>query len=504
MNEQLLTKDEPLTTWPEEEKGDKTPYANHTPELVADSLGNEIEDKPTPFPLDVLPPVLRNLAEQSANVFQVPVEMPAMVALGALAGAMGKSHELAGVSNGTKGYGNLYIIVAAEIGTGKGAVTKQIMAPILEENKRLIEHFKKEVLPEIISEKKINEAKSKFLLEQAKKAEGQELEDLKREIQKCERKLAIASISTDSPSYIASNATSEALASLLARSGETALVFSPEGGGVLRVMGGLYRSDGKSDYDLLLSGYSSEPFRQDRQTRGTVDIKPTISMVLMVQPSIVHEVLGNPEALERGLIARCLLVNASGPIAEDDGIEREIQEDVAQEWDELIKDCLDLRERDPIGVSCTDEAREALRKYHNETVSLRNGNLNDVQGQLSRCRENASRLALCVAVASRGISVNEVILEDAEAGIAIHRWTVDRLLRLLQASRHKRTREMATRLQELLLESGGQKRLRDLVKSNNFKEVEIEAICRTYPKLFGIEKLEANGRPSRVVKVLNR
>lgn len=486
----------------DEKKLDETPYANHPPELVADSLSNEIEDNPTPFPLDALPPVLRRLTEQTACVFQVPVEMPAMMALGALAGAMGKSHELSGVSNGTMGYGNLYVIVAAEIGTGKGAVAKQIMAPLLEENRRLVERFKEEVLPGILTEKKINEAKLKDLIQKAAKTEGQELDDLKRETNKCECNLARVDASTEPPSYISSDATSEALASLLARSGETILIYSPEAGSVLRVMGGRYRSDGKSDYDLFLSGYSSEPFRQDRRTRATVDIVPTISMVLMVQPSIVREVLGDREALERGLIARCLLVNASGPIPEDDGIKREIQESVVQEWGKLIKDCLDLRESEPIGVSCTDEAREALREYHNETVKLRNGPLRDIQGQLSRCRENASRLALCIAVATRGVHVRKLTMEDAKAGIAIHRWATGQLLQLLQATRQERLREMAGKLLELLYEAGGQKSLRDLVKSNHVKETDIEAICSEYPQRFAIETLETGGRPTRVVKAL--
>jgi hypothetical protein len=61
---------------------------------------------------------------------------------------------------------------------------------------------------------------------------------------------------------------------------------------------------------------------------------------------------------------------------------------------------------------------------------------------------------------------------------------------------------MAGKLLELLYEAGGQKSLRDLVKSNHVKETDIEAICSEYPQRFAIETLETGGRPTRVVKAL--
>jgi hypothetical protein len=457
----------------------------------------------SPFPVEVLPPVFRELADQSAEVFQVPVELPAMIALGTLSGALGKSFEIRNVRNGISGFGNLYIIAAAERGTGKGAVARQIVAPVLEASSELAVSWKASTEPTARADEKIFGAKLAATLAEAKKAFGSDLERLRAEAAEIQIKLdAAAALTAGAPSLWAGNATSEALAGLLSRSGETALIYSPEAGDVLRVMAGRYRSDGQADFDLLLSGYSSEPFRQDRQTRASVDICPTLSAVLLVQPSIVREVLGNPEALERGLIARCLMFDVSGTIAEDDGIHREISPRTLNQWGDLIRKCLALRAapgeppNPPSAVTCDPAARELFRAYHNQTVTARNGEFADIQGELSRCRENAARVALAVAIASRGPSVDTLTAVDAEAGIAIVRWATVRLLRLLEVGRRERSQERFERLCKLLVDAGKQKTLRELANSNGFTPAEVHALAAKFPAWLLIEKRQTGGRPT--------
>lgn len=465
--------------------------------------------EPSPFPVEVLPPALRELAEQSAEVFQVPVELPAMIALGTLSGALGKSVELRGVRNGTSSFGNLYVIAAAERGTGKGAVAREIVAPVLEASRELADSWRTCIAQSARADEKIFGAKLAATLAEAKKAFGSELERFRAEAADLQAKVdTAAALAAGAPSLWASNATSEALAGLLARSGETALVYSPEAGDVLRVMAGRYRSDGRGDFDLLLSGYSSEPFRQDRQTRASVDICPTLSTVLLVQPSIVREVLGNPEALERGLIARCLMFDVCGPIAEDDGIHREISPGTLERWAKLIRGCLALRAdpgappNPPRVVTCEPDARERLRAYHNQTVKARNGELTDIQGEFSRCRENAARVGLVVAVASRGPNVDTLTAADAEAGIAIVRWATGQPLRLLETGRRERAQERVERLCQLLAEAGGQKTLRELANSNGFTAAEVRFLAARFPARLLIEKRSTAGRPTEVATLV--
>lgn len=465
--------------------------------------------EPSPFPVEVLPLVLRELAKQSSDVFQVPVEFPAMIALGTLSGALGKSFEIHGVRNGASGFGNLYIIAAAERGTGKGNVGRKIVAPVLDASRELADVLRASTAPNARADEKIFGAMLAATLAKAKKSFGSDFDRLRDEAASYQSKQdAAAALGAGAPSLWASNATSEALAGLLSRSGETVLLYSPEAGDVLRVMAGRYRSDGQGDFDLLLSGYSSEPFRQDRQTRAGVDICPMLSAVLLVQPSIVREVLGNPEALERGLIARCLMFDASGPIAEDDGTDRKISPRTLEHWGELIRKVLALRAapgsppNPPRAVTCDHAARELLRAYHNETVAARNGELIDIQGEFSRCRENAARVALIVAVAARGLDVDTLTAADAEAGIAIVRWATGQLLRLLEAGRRERAQERVERLCELLAEAGGQKTLRDLANSNGFVTAEVRALAEKFPARLLIEKRPTAGRPTETATLV--
>lgn len=137
--------------------------------------------EPLPFPIEVLPPVLRDLAEQSAEVFQVPVELPAMVALGTLSGAMGKSFELQGVRNGTSGFGNLFVVAAAERGTGKGQAGGRIVAPILEASRALADHWRAKTAPSAKADEKVFAAKLAVTLSEAKKACGSDLDRIRAE-----------------------------------------------------------------------------------------------------------------------------------------------------------------------------------------------------------------------------------------------------------------------------------------------------------------------------------
>lgn len=470
----------------------------------------DAEEKAMPFPVHALPPSMRELVEQCAKVHQVQPELPAMIALGTLSGAIGKGIKLQGVRNGVEGYGNLYIVAAAEAGTGKGNTGQVIAGPLLQASRELEEHWRKNIAPEARAEVAFCNAKISAKNGEAKKP------DADRGLVICDltshqAELDAAQLKLRAPTYWVGNSTSEALGMTLESVGETILIYSPEAGDVLRVMGGRYRADAKGDYDLLLSGYSSEPFRLTRVTRESVNIKPTISAVLLVQPSILFEVLGTPEAMERGLIARCLFFDASsGLIPHDTIVNYEIEQEVLERWDKFIRQCLEIRDMpgkvrtEPHIVTCSPEAREMFLEFHNETVDLRNKELADIQCTLSRFRENAARIALNLAVAARGVHVETLTVEDAQAGVEIMRWIMEQTVRLLDATRRERAEKRAERLSDILKEAGGSKTLGRLANSNGFKAAEVRILVERFPARFSIEKVQQGGRGGRPSEVVRR
>jgi len=74
----------------------------------------------------------------------------------------------------------------------------------------------------------------------------------------------------------------------------------------------------------------------------------------------------------------------------------------ALRWGQLVCGILARREAlagKPQRITCTPEAREVFRQFHNESVRLRCGAFRDIQAELGRWRENAIGLAIgqCVA-----------------------------------------------------------------------------------------------------------
>ena len=199
-----------------------------------------------------------------------------------------------------------------------------------------------------------------------------------------------------SPSLIEGNVTSEALALALRAGDQALLLYSPDAGDLVRVALGKYAKGESGDFDLLLKGWTSATAFRNRVGSGRNNLCPTLSALLFVQPYILAELLANEEAFERGLTARPRIFDCQLELQDDDGKVRSVPEDVAHTWQEYIRWCTkDRPSKAPsFDVRCSPEAREVFRYFYNEANALRRGRCVDVEGELSRWRENAIRVAL--------------------------------------------------------------------------------------------------------------
>jgi hypothetical protein len=77
---------------------------------------------PDQFPIDAFPPKLRGIAQELAAVYQTPVCLSAMASLAITSAAVGSSVEVEGAYKDKRTRLNLYVIAAAERGSGKGNV----------------------------------------------------------------------------------------------------------------------------------------------------------------------------------------------------------------------------------------------------------------------------------------------------------------------------------------------------------------------------------------------
>jgi hypothetical protein len=92
------------------------------------------------------------------------------------------------------------------------------------------------------------------------------------------------------PALYTGNFTGAGLAIALTRNAETLFSFAPEAGDAIRIAAGLFRSDGRGDYDLLLSGYSGEPLAESRASRDGAHLRnPCLTTLWTCQPTLLHE-----------------------------------------------------------------------------------------------------------------------------------------------------------------------------------------------------------------------
>ena len=481
-------------------------YLDQTKESSLIEAVEPVNDKadsfdPGDFPIDALSPVMRQIAIEHAEVHKIPVCMTAMTALAVGSGAMGKTFNLTHAVNGKSSFPNIMVVIAAERGVGKG-VCSQIAKPLWDASCQLAEEFKVEQAKRRAKVESLNTQK-KSLLKKVGTYRSDKQYNPEDPLVQIERELVELQGSDRSPSYIEGNATSEALTDTLLASKHTIFSSSPEAGALVRVALGEYKNFG--DFDLLLSGYSSEPVTISRRSRGQVNLEPTISSLWFVQPYILHELISNSEAFERGLTARILIFDAKAEPEEDDGNEQQISAETQIAWENTINSILTKRENssDPHTVQCSNEAREVFREFHNEIVGLRKGKFRDISGELSRCRENAIRIALCLWVGDK--AEGELTAEQAERAVRIERWCLYSYMQILKGSRYEKKMEKVDELSSLVIQTGGQITLRDLKRRHGIEEKEVEALAREFPERFKVETHKPDiGRPSRVLRNMHR
>ena len=486
---------------------------NTTP-VQADSGPPDLE--PGEFPLHALSPALRAIAQDLTHVHRVPVQLPAMCAVGIVSGALGNAFTLTGAVDGQVCHGNLFVIPAAPKSSGKGSVANALVRPLLEASGELEAAFKQHQLPGLKTDKAILEKRVGVLVNELatgqtgrgrdKKTMGEpERAENRRELEQAHERLAeIEPLLSALPTYWLGNATSEAMAAQFDRNNPGLFCYSAEGGETVRVLLGKYRGDDKADLDLYLSGYSVEPWRSDRIGRGVCQITPCLAMLLLVQPSILRELMGNEEAFERGMTARLLTFTVETEPLEDDGIARCVSEQAGAGWNQLIRGILARRESvagSPHRIVCTPEAREVFRQFHNESVRLRRGEFRDIEAELGRWRENAIRLAIGLCVAD-SLEAQNLTGEQAMRAVEIMRWCVRSALQITNAARMQKRAKRADELHALLAcKPGGEETLRNLDKSHGFKPEEVHILAGQFPERFTEERVQTGGRPSEVLRL---
>jgi putative DNA primase/helicase len=260
--------------------------------------------KPMPFPLEAAFPdscgKLRDFVEAVAISYQVPVDLPALMALATLALPVARTIEIVPLPD-WKEVVAIYVLLLLSSGERKSAVFSTMVGPIYSWQ----DAQESEMAPAIRqfeNEHKITEEKIRTKRRASAKSENDGDDSLAELIE------ALARMKKEKPkppSLIATEATTEAIADMLIQNNERGMLAAPEGD-AFDVMLGRY-GQGRPNFGLWLSGHAGDAMAIRRKGRDTLKLhRPALCVAMCVQPSVALELLASPDAEGRGVVARFL------------------------------------------------------------------------------------------------------------------------------------------------------------------------------------------------------
>lgn len=320
--------------WPEE-----------LPELTAATPA------PPDFPLDCLPPVLRDMAAGVAETTQTSPAMAGTMALACLSAAVAGKFEIQPKPDYREPL-NLYTLIAADPAERKSATLGLMEQPLrrfeTEENTRRgpeIQAYKDslEALEMEISAIKRDKKPDKPSRIAAKRQEIEQLHPV------------------EPYRIFADDVTPERAASILAENHGIMAVFSAEGG-IFGTLAGRY-SNGQPNLSTFLKGHSGDPIRIDRRGRTENIEKPSITCCLCVQLGVLTDVIKNKAFRETGLCARFLYCVPPSRLGERSYHTQPLDETVKEKYKELLWQLLSLYCTTPKSLWFSEAAENVSAEY---------------------------------------------------------------------------------------------------------------------------------------------
>ena len=311
-----------------------------------------------PFPIDALPADIGAYVQAVAESTQTPVDMAGTAALAVTAMCCQGKYVIQGKADWIEPL-NLYTNVIAQPSERKSAVEHHIVRPAdnfeVQYNLRNAARVEGSRMRKRILERRQKAVEDKLAKGQA---EPDDLEKIAQEI---------ADFEEEKPLHLyVDDITTEKLVSVMAGNHGRAALISSEGG-IFDTLAGIYTKN--VNIDVMLKAYSGDTIRVDRIGRESESImNPTLTVLLMTQPKVVSDVLGNPTFRGRGLTARFLYCLPDSSVGERRFRSRPIPEKAYQRYERRIINMLeDEYPQRPEVITLSPEASKLLTDFAEET-----------------------------------------------------------------------------------------------------------------------------------------
>jgi hypothetical protein len=442
-----------------------------------------------------------------------------MCLLSALSAAIGPFVVVSDASEYGDTYLNIWCVIVAAKSSGKSQLLKTIAQEIVEANKAMEERFRMDISPRIQAEMERQEC----IIQQLKHRDtfdpdvAQAIVGAKREI----KRLGMVK----PPKLIVETATCESLKNTVANAPDHfTFCMSGEGAAVLKVMFGKYDRTKSPEIDTWLSLKTGDFTNDTRIGRESVTIcNGRLAMLLMVQPIVAHELMGDKEAILRGLLTRMYMIDPK--FDRQKAIRHEISRPDMRMFRGILRYHLDKRQKfmeqsmametssndDDLvmrftdRIKCDTEARKMFADFHDEGWTLEQQLLPielALEGECGRWREDAIQIAGLLASLEE---VEKIDVALAQRAINVVRWCKKSFLGMFLGPYFDRVNDKCERILEIVEASPDrQVSLRTLKNNHTITEMDIIAIQAVYPQRFRIETVKSNtGRPSKVVRIHN-
>lgn len=252
------------------------------------------------FPVESLPGAVGAFVEQLAESTQTPEEMGGILSLGILATAFQSKYEVE-ITPDWREPLCLYPVAVAPPGERKSAVIAALSAPVYEYEK-IRREFEAAEIAQNKTERALLEKALQAAQSRAVKGKGA-FESAREEALALSAQLA--NFKDMHPfRLMVDDTTPEKLVDMMELQGGCITVASAEGGVFDSIAG---RYDRAANLDIYLKGHSGDPISVDRIGRKSNHIaKPRLTMMLTIQPAVLHGLMDNATFRGRGLCGRFL------------------------------------------------------------------------------------------------------------------------------------------------------------------------------------------------------
>lgn len=398
-----------------------------------------VDDMLPTFPIDVFPAWISEHIEQVAQELQVPVDLPAMLALTALSTAAAKRAEVF-LTRTWREQLCLYLVCALPPGAGKSPAFGQMLGPLTELEIELLADSATRI-GEQRTRRAVAEKLYKKAIDNATTGMAEALaagEELARHVVDAEPRLFVDDL------------TVEKMGAMMRDQGGRLAIVSTEGG-LFDQMAGRYNDKAKASLDPYLQMWSGDTVRVDRIGRDSVIIdKPALTIGITVQPSVLQALAERPELKSRGLTARFMYALPASNVGwRNMTVEAHLADDIAERYHDnlqrLWRSLADLTP--PMRIEVDHDAKAMFMAWRQELETQRRpgGDLAPLTEWSTKVESSVVRVAGLLHIAA-GKGQSAIDVADMSAALDVGRYWIDHAHAVHQMWSTDDTLEIARRI----------------------------------------------------------